>query len=55
MGFEVSMTAELLLLVGILLGTGVATGVCGTVAEFNGDSGSGVVDIAGCSSVLHIP
>ena len=55
LGFEVSMTAEPLLSEGILLATGVVTGVCGTVAEFTGVSGSGVVDIVGCSGVLHIP
>ena len=40
LGLEVSMTAELLLLEGILLATGVVTGVCGTMAEFTGVSGS---------------
>ena len=34
LGFEVFMTAEPLLSEGILLATGVVTGVCGTVAEF---------------------
>ena len=52
---EVSMTVELLLSEGILLATGDVTGEFGTVAGFTGVSGSGVVDIASCSSVLHIP
>ena len=55
LGFEVSMTAEMLLSEGILLATGVVTGVCGTVVGFTGVSSSGVVDMAGCSGVLHIP
>ena len=49
------MTVELLLSESILLANGDAIGEFGTVAGFTGVSGSGVVDIAGCSGVLHIP
>ena len=52
---EVSVIAELLLSEGILLATGDVTGKFGTVAGFTGVSGSGDVDIVGCSSVLCIP
>ena len=55
LGLEVSVTVELLLSEGILLATGDVTGESGTVTGFTGVSGSGVVDIAGCSSMLHIP
>ena len=55
LGFEVSITAELLPLEGILLATGVVTGVCNTVSVFTGVSGSGVVGRVGCSGVLCIP
>ena len=55
LGFGVSITAELLLSEGILLVTGVITAVCGTVVVFTGVSGSGVLGIVGCSSVLCIP
>ena len=55
LGFEVSITAKLLPLEGILLTTKVVTGVCGTVSVFTGVSGSRIVGIVGCSGVLHIP
>ena len=55
LGLEVFVTVELLLSEGILLATGEVTSECGAVAGFTGVSGSGVVDIAGCSSVLHTP
>ena len=50
-----SVTVELLLLESILLANGDAIGEFGTVAGFTGVSGSRVVDIVGCSRVLHIP
>ena len=52
---EMSVTAELLLLESIILTNGDVIGEFGTVAGFTGVSGSGVVDILGCSGVLHIP
>ena len=50
-----SVTAELLLSESILLANGDVIGEFGTVAGFTRVSGSRVVDIAGCSRVLHIP
>ena len=54
LALEVTRTAELLLSEGILLATGVVTGVYGTVAEFTAVSGSRNEDIAGCSSVYSL-
>ena len=55
LGFEVSITAELLPSEGILLAARVVTGVCGIDLVFTGVYGSGVLGIVGCSGVLHIP
>ena len=55
LGLEVSLAAWLLLSGSILLASGEATGVLGTVAGLAGVSGSGLVDIVGCSGVLQIP
>ena len=55
LGIEVSITAWLLLSGSILLVSGEATGVLGTVAGLAGVSGSRLVGIVGCSSVLQIP
>ena len=52
---EVSVTAELSLSEDILLATSDVAGKCSTVAGFTRISGSRVVGIVGCSSVLHIP
>ena len=52
---KVSVTVELLLSESILLANGDEIGEFGAVAGFTGISGSGVVDIAGCSRVLCIP
>ena len=52
---EVCLTMEPLLSESILLGNGDEIGEFGTLARFTRVSGSGVVDIAGCSGVLHIP
>ena len=52
---EVSVAVELFLSGCILLATGDVTGEFGIMAGFTGVSGSGVADILGCSSVLHIP
>ena len=49
--FEVSITAELVLSEGILLVTGVVTGVCGIVVVFTRVSGSRMLGIIGCSWV----
>ena len=48
-------SAQLSFLEGILLATVDVRGKCGIVAVSTGVSGSGVVDIVGCSVVLHIP
>ena len=50
-----SATVEILLSERLLLANSDAIGEFGTVAGFTGVSGSGVVDIVGCSGVLHIP